>query len=641
MSTPASALSKHYLAFSIVFIVVLVLLSVYCVLAPETEKFNVTPFPMVSPADLPDNQIQGTTCYDTLTRCDDAGQCSRCSSDFTCTYVSQNSNYVFNGTKVSPGDWCLPAASPNQTCNLYTGQWLWTSDASGQSWKCDCLYPDLYSGPDCGTQVACINQFVDGFREGNDGKQDQSVNKLVATKEIPFTGNNIPAGTPWDPYADPYGDPNMQNALQLNPLSKNDDGSPMFRCKCQNTVSGFAEIPTISLPNDPYHCHMDPCLSQVYSDGGGFYENSVCLAGNCAIGVASASCNCIGIGYGNPIPSGPGTGLCQDEDYSCKLTYDNQAFFNGSFETAKNSCNCIDGATNKQFGTARDCSVGEPMEAGKNQCILSTNLFGKECYSECADITYRNPKDNQPACAQCHDIKDVCSFLQTDNPTGNYICGDITGKTNDFIGCCGATGPVVDDAIGMARVTTLGGKSHNCTKMFWPENSVVAFQPVKCSCNADTDNIQIAPGILDMSKLSCSGPAGAQQCQFYQNQEFANEMENNLGVSWTQMDSHNEGGKMIVGDGKRSGVDTTVDNNPCGRNLLLTHANHGYIIPGHGDAYDSRWGIVCASDPDPSKLDQSVKDNIGDDSDEHLTGLNVNARDASFPNDWVCWPYCE
>ena len=89
MSTPASALSKHYLAFSIVFIVVLVLLTVYCVLAPETEKFNVTPFPMVSPADLPDNQIQGTTCYDTLTRCDDAGQCSRCSSDFTCTYVSE------------------------------------------------------------------------------------------------------------------------------------------------------------------------------------------------------------------------------------------------------------------------------------------------------------------------------------------------------------------------------------------------------------------------------------------------------------------------------------------------------------------------------------------------------------------------
>ena len=118
-------------------------------------------------------------------------------------------------------------------------------------------------------------------------------------------------------------------------------------------------------------------------------------------------------------------------------------------------------------------------------------------------------------------------------------------------------------------------------------------------------------------------------------------MENNLGVSWTQMDTHNEGGKMTVGDGKRSGVDTMVDNNPCGRNLLLTHANHGYIIPGNGEAYDSRWGIVCASDPDPSKLDQSVKDNIGDNSDEHLTGLNVNARDASFPNDWVCWPYCE
>jgi len=636
----STALSRHYMAFTVVFFVVLILLTLYCVLAPESEKFNVSPFPMLSPTDLPDNKIQGSTCYDTLTPCDATGQCSKCTSEFTCTYVSDSSNYVFNGTKVSEGDWCLPAVGQNTTCNSYTGQWLWTSDASGQSWKCDCLYPDLFSGPDCGTQVACVNEFLENFRENSDGPQDQSGNKLVATQAIKVNEQiTIPAGTAWDPFVDPLAYPDTQNALEhVNPLAKNADGSPMFKCLCQTSSNGDLEnfIPTISLPNDPYHCHLDPCLSQVYADNAGFYQYKTCIAEDCTTDVAKASCDCTAIDY-SQVPSGPATGLCQDEDYACKLTYDNGDYHMGQYDKATNQCLCSD--SKGPFGTPRDCSV-HPTGLEK-QCMQSTNLFGKECYSECADITFRNPKDNEPACAQCHSVPKVCQYYPNVDPAqGNYTCGNIvsTDKTHDWVGCCSATGPIVDDAIGIARETTLGGFQENCTKKYWPVNSVVAFQPIQCPCSADTDNIQIAQDILDMSKFSCTNNGLATQCQFNGNDEFSKEMDNNIGLTWSSMNKDNQGGSLKINNGlnEKSG-NSTSDNIPCARDLQLFHLNHGYDIGNTGiTKFDSRWGIVCTADSNPGSTDQSVKDNTGDQQDNHLTGLNVNKRDDQVPKLWYC-----
>ena len=231
MERLSTVIGKHYLTFSLVFSVALVLFVLYTVLAPEQTHFNFSPFPTVSPKDLPDNKIAGNSCYDTLTQCDAMGGCSKCTSEFSCTRVEEGGQrYVFNNLPVPAGDFCLPSISQDTgTCNVYTGQWLWTSGADKQKWECDCLYPSVYSGSDCGTQVACQNQFIERFRPNAQSPQPLINSTLKSTADIP--GTNIKKGTEWNPNASGA---DAAEVLKINPLSVLPDGSPMFACDCDS-----------------------------------------------------------------------------------------------------------------------------------------------------------------------------------------------------------------------------------------------------------------------------------------------------------------------------------------------------------------------------------------------------------------------
>jgi hypothetical protein len=148
----------------------------------------------------------------------------------------------------------------------------------------------------------------------------------------------------------------------------------------------------------------------------------------------------------------------------------------------------------------------------------------------------------------------------------------------------------------------------------------------------------MAQDILDMSKFSCTNNGFASQCQFNGNDEFSKEMNDNIGLTWTSMNKDNQGGSLAINGGlnEKSG-NSTYDNIPCARDLQLFHLNHGYDIGNTGiTKFDSRWGIVCTADGNPGSTDQSVKDNTGDQQDNHLTGLNVNKRDDQVPKLWYC-----
>lgn len=226
-----------------------IFLSIFKILDPEynVPKYNFAPFPGVKPEDLDSSGLsKNTNCLDDFRQCDPGIGCGMCGDDkFQCTIVSANENVMVNGKKIGPGYWCLPSGKEEVGCGTYTGRAIWSEINGEQKWKCVCLYPDLFAGNDCNTQVAC--------RDNSDPKYqyvDQRMNKLISSD-----------GHVWDP-SDPKFDTKGRT-----PYDKKSDGSPMYTCSCNPS----SNLSYISLPSDPYRCHLNPCdpyhMNIVKSDG--------------------------------------------------------------------------------------------------------------------------------------------------------------------------------------------------------------------------------------------------------------------------------------------------------------------------------------------------------------------------------------
>jgi hypothetical protein len=301
--------------FLIIFLVVFILVLYNSVKPSNSDSnplFDFQPYPQISPKNIPDNNIDDTSksCYKFLTKCDPKqdSQCSSCISDFICTKVDKkkgvNSNILLNDQLVPDGDWCLPQLPPNdKKCNSFTGRWVWSNNeecqndkSNSQCWKCECLYPDLFSGIDCSTQLACK-----AVKTNADKIPGQHGNVLKST-----TANPLGAGIQWNPKIDMTA--GTTNSKEINVLieqtpymSASGTNKPYFECSCDgqycktpedckilgplpdgdkwacdttknlcvrsfpdpdkpgNYIEDITFNPYVKLPNDPFMCHINPC----------------------------------------------------------------------------------------------------------------------------------------------------------------------------------------------------------------------------------------------------------------------------------------------------------------------------------------------------------------------------------------------
>lgn len=258
-------LNSHVFVFIAVLLLAIIVFAFYEMIRPENSvPYNFNPIPQLAPTDLPDPAHKTDSCWSKLTPCDSEGQCSACSTgQYKCVQVSEEEAdqgyYHFNGITIDrPGSYCLPQDNnPNPVCNLYTGRWLWVydpaycsthapdSDHPDQCWKCECLYPTLYSDSNtgCTTQQACQN------RSPLSHSTFQPENVLIGSKYAPKELQ----GVQWDPISGVD-----KNILTYSPYTTDKDGNPWFVCNCKaNTSNQFFT----TLPNDPHTCHLEPCYS--------------------------------------------------------------------------------------------------------------------------------------------------------------------------------------------------------------------------------------------------------------------------------------------------------------------------------------------------------------------------------------------
>lgn len=225
--------------FLFAFVISLIALTAYSLFRPEYThpKYNFSPFPTVAPVEVPDANLPGSgKCQTTLQTCDNVLGCAMCGDCYECTPVSEKQEVVFNGQKVPPGNWCLPKGHRKLGCGTYTGRAVWADDPCSrtQGWKCVCLYPELFNGDDCLTQIGCRDTTIG---------EDQSNNKLVSSD-----GKIV-----WDPNDENF-DPQG-----TTPYDYNTDGTPKFLCQCNQNKDVEGQIKYVQMPNDPYRCHVEPC----------------------------------------------------------------------------------------------------------------------------------------------------------------------------------------------------------------------------------------------------------------------------------------------------------------------------------------------------------------------------------------------
>lgn len=359
--------------FLAIFFIVIIIYSFYILIHKEADPvYNFSPFPNVSPENLPNANVDHITrCEDSLQTCDPRNRdidCSKnCGENFTCVTVEEGDNIHYKNNPVSPGNWCLPKDSDGNTpkdlgCGTYTGRVVWSSDGEKQKWTCVCLYPSLFGGDQCLSQRACVDPTDPESQTCVYGGEEKKCNYLVDDK-----------GRKWDP-----NQPNFVPPDGLSPYAKKSDGTPMFTCACNKI--GVNGQKYISLPNDPYNCHLDPCEfthaaglwdketqqcncqkdSDQYAkspvDGicrlgkcnqvtGGFYSETDGRC-NCACNGASKLCSSDifpreGLPKCEDIPGGVGGGKCNPTGSYCDAPCDQGVCLSGSI------CAYVDGKTGK------------------------------------------------------------------------------------------------------------------------------------------------------------------------------------------------------------------------------------------------------------------------------------------------------
>lgn len=357
--TRLSVFNSHTSTFLSVVLVSVLLISVYMMIAPEPGvPYNFDPFPKEAPVDLPDPSRHTDTCWNKLTPCDEEGMCSACSlGEYKCLHVTkeegEKKRYHFNGINVPEGKWCVPKDdNPNPTCNEHTGRWLWVFDeeycakvnnGKSQCWKCECLYPSIYSDPEngCNTKQVCQNTSI----RTKDKRQPS--NSLQGSE----FGMDKYAGKTWDPTkADDSG------ILSYSPYDKDSAGNPLFKCQCDSNAGNqyFTR-----LDNDPYKCHLEPCYGYFGNQERGLNANGVCECGtNTALS-----------------PSGKWKNTCVLISGSC-----------GNYGYDKSSGVCTCGGGPWWPTECKSSLTGVKMERDDlKECLEPENALGSECRNPCEE----------------------------------------------------------------------------------------------------------------------------------------------------------------------------------------------------------------------------------------------------------------
>lgn len=259
-------ITNKFILFAIVFMTVLTIVVIYNLASTfylsVGTVYNFDPLPTVHPSDLPDSSMRSQdipVCLMAPTKCTSSGECSECADNGNITCSDPKSDVVYelpSGISI-PSDgnsYCIPKAATNMPCNRYTGKYVWTDSAeSGQEWKCECLYPDLFNNPQsgCTDQVACNSS----NRQLN-ASHPAPIYKLADVTSL-RKGNDAKFWDPTDPNAD----------LTENPYTVTDTKDAKYVCACGITtdddnkykVDSQTVPPYVRLPNDPYNCHVDTC----------------------------------------------------------------------------------------------------------------------------------------------------------------------------------------------------------------------------------------------------------------------------------------------------------------------------------------------------------------------------------------------
>ena len=228
--------------FILVFLLTIVTIVLYQAIKPYklNQPVNYQSIPKVFPSV---SKIDNVNC-DVLTPCAPDGTCKSCGmtddtnagTSYVCTHVTKNLPIEYRGQSVPPGTWCLPAGLQNLQCGTHTGKFVWSKN---KGWYCTCLYPNLFGGRDCMTQLACR---IPGLKNREGVLVNQSTNVLKSK-----------LGEIWDPNNEGF------NPSGKTPYDKDSQGEPYFTCSCDNKRPG---VKFVNMKGDPYRCHKDPCTPQ-------------------------------------------------------------------------------------------------------------------------------------------------------------------------------------------------------------------------------------------------------------------------------------------------------------------------------------------------------------------------------------------
>ena len=316
----------------------------YNLIKPDnSQSVGFTPLPNVTPGSIIPTSTD-SLCNSTPTVCDPNGNdCEKCGQGFNCQLVEKDKNVLYNGTVLKPNNYyCLPSVNINnlENCGTYTGRAVWSDDSSSEGWKCVCLYPSLFDGDDCMNNKACITY-------------DSSGNAIVPPQPNRLVMKSNP-NVVWDPTQPP---PN-----NLSPYATDENGEPIFTCNCNPNFN------LTLLPNDPYRCHVSPCLPSIPPGNDNPGVSFDLQAKTCVCGVSSDE---------------KGRYVQSNVDGMCRLS---QACIDqncGSWDDTKNICNS---PVDPKNPTATLCSFpcnsflyDRTKEGVDRKCSDNYNAVGYEC----------------------------------------------------------------------------------------------------------------------------------------------------------------------------------------------------------------------------------------------------------------------
>lgn len=406
MAKTINFINEHIFIFVAAVILGALVISVLMVISPEKSmQFNFDPFPKIAPSSLPDPNRQRDQCWDSLTPCTPGGdnECSACSAgEYECVTVGPPGGHRhFNGINVPEGNWCLPKDKnpAGKICNEYTGRYMWVFDpeycsqiapGSTQCWKCECLYPNLFSDParGCTSSIACQNDSV------NSNTLSQPGNKLQATK---CALESIQSCS-WDPTSEQKSCEDTA-LYQYTPYDQDKNGFPWFTCKCPNSAGNqfFHQ-----LPGDPYNCHLDPCYSSLKNITPGL-DN---CTDNCGA-PTSCTCSCehTNVALVPPEVGGIYEGTCVLVENSCaQFGYDKQS----------KNCTCPSPYWPQQ---CRSPNTGANMDKPElPECIAPENSLGTQCINPCEGGPGQPVCQHGSVCVSCgpntYSIDPLCNMDQ-------------------------------------------------------------------------------------------------------------------------------------------------------------------------------------------------------------------------------------